>query len=543
MRNSLLVLFGAVGFVLLMACVNVSSLQLARMTARGREMAVRAALGAGRGRIVQQLLTESLVVAVLGGALGVALAAGLVSGLLALASGQLPRAAEVRLDGPVLLFAMGASVLTALLVGLVPALRLTSSDLQKTLREGGRSLAGVESRRLRASLTVAEVALAVILVVGAGLMARSFIALLSVDPGFRADHLVAVQFTIDPQRHAGTASPNAPPSASPYTLYYGQLIERVRGLPGVSSAAAVKDPPLRGNGERNGFVVPGRPVPAGQDSPTATTIHVSYGYFATIGARMVDGREYTPRDRAGAPLVIVVNEAFARTFFPGERAVGKRLQVGPNVFIEIVGVVNDIRQVAIAEPAQPTMYVHNLQNARGKTTIVARTQGEPLAMANAIREAVWSIDPNQAITSVFTFNDALNRALGRPRLVAVLLGGFGVLGLVLGVVGIYGLLAELVNQRRRDIGVRMALGARAADVRALFVGRGLKLSVVGVVIGLAGALALSRALTSVLYQVSPADPVTFLAAALVLLLAATLASWIPAQRAARLDPVQTLRAE
>ena len=538
-RESLFVVLGAVGFVLLIACVNVSSLQLARAAARGREIAVRAALGAGRGRIVRQLLTESLVLAAIGGAFGVVLAAGLTSALLALATGQLPRAAEVRLDAMVMMFAAGASALTALLVGLVPAVRLTSTDLQKTLREGGRSLSGVENRRLRTALTVAEIALAVILVAGAGLMARSFVTLTRVDPGFRADHLIAVQFTIDPQRH----SPDPAAPVSPFNVYYTQLIEKIRSMPGVISAAAVKDPPLRGNGERVGFGIADRPVPAGQDRPGAAAIHISDGYFATIGARMTDGREYTIRDNAAAPRVLVVNEAFARTFFPGERAVGKRLQAGPTTTIEIIGVVNDIRQLAMAEPAKPTIYIHNLQNARVKTTIVARTQGEPLAMANAIREAVWSLDPNQAITSVFTFDAAVSRALGRPRLVAVLLGAFGVLGLLLGVVGVYGLLAQLVSQRRRDIGVRMALGASPSDVRALFVGRGFKLALLGVAVGIAGALALCRALTSVLYGVSPGDPLTFVGTSALLLAAAVSASWLPAQRAARMDPAQTLRAE
>jgi ABC-type antimicrobial peptide transport system permease subunit len=256
---------------------------------------------------------------------------------------------------------------------------------------------------------------------------------------------------------------------------------------------------------------------------------------------MVDGREFTPRDRPDAPFVLVVNEAFARTFFPGERTVGKRLQFGRDVLIEIVGVVHDIRQVAVAEPAQPTIYVHNLQNPRVKMTLVARTEREPLAMAKGIQDAIWSLDPNQSITAVFTFDETMSRALGRPRLVAVLLGAFGVLGLLLGVVGIYGLLAEFVSQRRRDIGVRMALGAEPADVRALFIRRGLTLSGLGIAIGLAGAVALSRGLTTVLYQVSPADPATFAGAAIVLFLAATMASWLPAQRAAHLDPVQTLR--
>jgi predicted permease len=541
-REGLLVLFGAVAFVLLMTSANVASLQLARAATRGREIAVRLALGARRDRIVRQLLTESLVLAALGGAAGIALGRAGLAGLLALSAGQLPRAAEVGLDATVLAFAIGTSLLAGLLFGLAPALRATSPGLQQTLREGGRSMAGAESTRLRTGLVVAEVALAMVLVVGAGLMGRSFMALLHVDPGFRSDHLVAVQFTIDPRRHAGPEGAD-PAAGSPYTLYYQQIIDTVRTLPGVAAAAAVKDPPFRGNGERNGFRLPGQTIRPGQDAPSATTIHVSAGYFATIGARMVQGREFTAADRAGAPLAVVVNEAFERQYFPGERAAGKKLLMGEQVPVEIVGVVNDIRQVAMAEPARPTMYVHNLQNSRVKTTIVARTHGDPLAMAPAIRDVVWSLDPQQTITAIFTFDDAVDRALARPRLLAVLLGGFGALGLVLGTLGVYGVLVYLVGQRQREIGVRLALGAQPGRVLAMFVRRGLALAVTGIAIGLAGALALSRYLATVLYGVGPADAATLAGVAAILVAAAAVASWLPARRAARVDPAVTLRAE
>ncbi|HYN09999.1 MAG TPA: ABC transporter permease [Vicinamibacterales bacterium] len=543
-RRPLLVLLGAVGFVVLLACVNLAGLQLARAVGRGREIGVRIALGARRGRLVRQLLTESLVLSVCGGVVGVFLAILLTPALLALAAGELPRASEVRLDAFVLTFSLLLSVLTGLLFGLVPAWRTASWNVHQMLREGGRGNVAAESGRLRTGLIVAEVALAVILVAGAALMGRSFVALLDVDPGFRATGLIAVQFTINTSKYP---PPPAPPAGSPasarvpapYTRFYTQVIEQVRTLPGVVSAAAVKDPPFRGNGERNGFGIPGRPVPAGQDAPSAATIHVSDGYFRTIGARIVDGREFTPQDRFDAPFVVVVNEAFARQFFPGERAVGHRILRGAPV--EIVGVVNDIRQVALAEPARPTMYVHNLQNSRVKTTIVARAQGDPLALAGAIREAIWSIDPQQSITGIFTFDESVSRALARPRLVTVLLLSFGGVGLLLGAVGIYGILAFLVQQRRSEIGVRLALGARPVDVAASFVRRGLVLTVAGVAIGLAGALLLSRYLEAVLYGVRPTDPATFAGVAVMLLVAAALASWLPARRAARVDPAATLR--
>jgi putative ABC transport system permease protein len=543
-RQGLVVLFGAVGLVLLMACVNVASLQLTRAMERGREIAVGLALGAGRGRLVRQLLTESLVLSALGGVVGMVLASFAVRGLLALSAGQLPRADEVGLDAGAVVFTAVVSVFAGLAFGLVPALRAARGDAPQALREGGRSIAGPGGRRIRAALVVGEVALAMMLVVGAGLMGRSFLALVNVDAGFQPDHLLAVQFTISTDRHdTPDGGPPARGTVAPYALFYEQVINTVRALPGVVSAAAVKDAPFRGHGELNSFAVPGRPVPAGEEPPLAPVIHVSDGYFSTIGARIVDGREFTPRDRAGAPAVVVVNEAFARQVFPGERAVGKTLLLGGRLPAEIVGVVNDIRQLAMATPARPTMYYDNLQNSRVKTTVVVRTAGDPLSMVNTVRDAIWSLDPAQPITEVFTFDAAVSRALARPRLLTVLLGAFGLAGLLLGAIGIYGVLSALVGERRREIGVRLALGARPDQVLRMIVQRGLGLSVVGAAIGLAGALALGRFLTSVLYGVQPTDPATLAGTAAVLLGAAGLASWWPARRAARLDPLDSLRGE
>jgi len=544
-RAALLVLAGAVGLVLLIASVNVAVLQLARAMGRSREIAVRLALGARRERLIRQLLTESLLVSIVGGAVGLGVAKLGTAGLLALVAGQLPRADDVTIDSTVIVFAAGLSVLTGLFFGIVPALGASRGDARLLLHDTRRSVAGPGNHRVRAALVVTEIAVAMALVVGAGLMSRSFLALIDTDAGFRPDHLLAVQFTIDANRHLAPTPPpgTAAPAGSPFTTYYAQVIERVRALPGVVSAAAVKDAPFRGNGERNGFGLPGHPVPPGEDLPSATTIHISDGYFATIGAKMIDGREFTPEDRAGTPLVVVVNEAFARQYFPGERAVGKTLLVGRDASIAIVGVVNDIRQVAMSEPARPTMYLNNLQNSRVKTTIVARTAGDPLAMTAAIRQAIWSIDRDQPITSVFTFDDAVSDALARPRLLTVLLNAFGLVGLALGAIGIYGMLVALVNERRREIGVRLALGARRGQILRMIVGRGLALALVGVVAGLAAALALGRLLVAVLYGVRPADPVTFASMALILVLTAALASWLPARRAAAVDPMETLRAE
>jgi predicted permease len=542
-RDGLLVLFGAVGLVLLIASVNVAGLQLARAAGRGREMAVRLALGARRGRLIRQLLTENVVLALIGGAVGLALARWTVRAIVALSAEELPRASEISVDATVIGITLGVSALVGILFGLIPAVRGSSTDVQQALRAGARSLAGVESHRLRTGLVVAEIAVAMMLVVAAGLMVRSFRSLTTVDAGFRPDHLLAVQFTINLQRHGGPPPTPTPGYGSAYAIFYHDVIEKVRTLPGVKSAAAVKDPPFRGNGEINGFRLPDRVVPAGEDPPSATVIHVSDGYFATIGTPVVEGREFTRYDLANAPFVLVVNEAFARQYFPGERAVGKHLIRGQNTPVEIVGVVHDIRQVAIAQPARPTVYVHNLQNSRVKTTIVVRTAADPLTLVNPIREAIWSIDPQQSITSVFTFDESVSRALTRPRLLTMLLGSFGALGLLLGAIGIYGVLASLVGERRREIGVRLALGATPTSVAKLILSRGVRLALVGILVGLAGALAGGRVMSTVLYDVRPTDPPTLLVVGLVLLAAAVLASWWPAYRASRLDPVETLRSE
>jgi predicted permease len=530
-RAGLVVLLGAVAFVLLMASVNVASLLLARGAVRAREVAIRSALGAGRGRILRQLLTESALLAFLGGlaGLGVALAGRRV--LLALGSGELPIAPDGGIDGRVLVYAILVSLATALVFGSVPALRASRAELQSGLREGGRGSAGSTAQRLRSALVVGEVALALMLVVGAGLMTRSFLRLLEVDPGFRPDHLIAVNFTISTNRHPR------------YAQFYQDVIERVRALPGVIAAGAAKDAPFKGNGERNGFRLPGMTLRPGEEGPVAAVMHVSDGYFHALGARVVEGREFTRDDGPDRPFALVVNEALVRTHLGGGSAVGQTLILGRDRAIPIVGVVEDIRQAAIDEPARPTIYIHNVQNTRVKTTLVVRTRGEPLALAGAIREAIWSLDKDQTITSIFTFDELMNEAVARPRLLTVLLGLFGALGLGLGALGVYGVLAYLVSQRRREIGLRMALGARPADVLRLVVGRAALLALGGAVAGLVGALVLTRYMQGVLYGVAPTDPLTLASVTAALLLVAAVATWAPARNAARVDPAVALRDE
>ncbi len=536
-RTALLVLLGAVAFVLVMACVNVASLLLARASVREREIAVRAALGAGRARIVRQLLTESIVLALTGGIAGIVVARVGVGALLALSAGQLPRGSDVHIDGLVLLFALALSLITGLLFGLVPAIHASRAALQGTLREAGRGVAS-GARRLRSLLVIAEVALAVVLVVGAGLMARSFVQLMKVDPGFRPDHLIAVNFTISTTRRP-----------KDWQQYYHAVIEHARTVPGVISVGATKDAPFRGNGERDIFGPPGYVVKAGEDPPTARMMHVSDGYFQTIGARIIAGREFSTTDRGDGANLILVNESFAKHWFPGENAVGKSIDMAPMQIggkrapAQIIGVVADIRQTAMDEPARETIYENNMFNGRVKVALVAHTAGEPLSMARKLREAIWSVDKEQPITSIETFDDVVSESMSRPRLLTVLLGAFGALGLILGALGIYGVLAYLVSERQREIGVRIALGAPASSVLWMFVGRGLALTAAGLAFGLAGALTLTRLMSGVLYGVKATDPLTFAGVGAVLLGVAALASWLPARRAVHVDPVVALRSD
>lgn len=529
-RRGLLLLLGAVAFVLLIACVNVAGLMLARASTRQREIAVRSALGAWRGRVVRQLLTESLVLAVVGGFVGLLLGVLGTRALLTLSAGQLPRGNDVQVDGQILLFTLMIAVATGVLFGLVPALRATRGDLQSSLRSGGRNVAGDGGSKLRHGLVVAEVALAMMLVVGGGLMTRSFLALLNTDPGFNPEKMLVLNFTLSSSRHAD------------YRQVYQQILENVRDVPGVVAAGVMKDAPLTGNGERNGFGLPGKTVPPGSDGPSATTIHVSEGVFKAIGARLIEGREFTNDDHRNAPPVIVVNEAFARRWFPGEKVVGKHILFG-DTRIQIVGLVGDIRQRDMSLEADPTMYIHVQQNGRVRMNIMVRTESDPLSYVGVLREAIWSVDRLQPITSIYTFDDALSASLARPKLLTVLLGVFGVVGLLLGAIGLYGVLAFLVSLRQRDIGVRLALGAKPSEVMRMVVRRGLGLAALGTVIGTIGSLALSGLLRGVLYDVRPTDPATFAAVALVLIAVAALASWIPARRAARVDPALTLQAE
>ena len=543
-RRGLVALLGAVGFVLLMSCVNVASLLLARSTIREREVALRLSLGATPGRVVRQMITESVLLSLIGGAVGVAGATIGSRALLAMAAGQLPRTSEVTLDATVLGFALVASIVTGVLFGLAPALRARGTDLQASLREAGRGLVSGGGQRLRTGLVIAEVALAVVLIIGAGLMTRSFLQLLRVDLGFKPDRLLAVNFTINTSRHENQS----------YRLVYKEILERVRTVPGLVSVGAVTHVPFRGNGERIGFLPEGLALGPGDQPPSAPLIHLSDGYFRTIGARMIAGREYTEQDGAlqlatpgAAPVLsgqttVIVNQALAEQYFPGRNAVGKTISLG-QTRIPIIGVVGNIKQTTVEDPVQPTIYINNLMNSRVQVTVVARTRGAPLAMAAAVRDAIWSVDRDQTITSIFTFDQLVGDAVARPRFLTVLLGLFGSLGLVLGAVGLYGVLSYLVSSRQREIGVRIALGAPRGAVLGMVVRRGLVMASVGTAIGLVAAFTLTRYLRDVLFGIEPSDPVTYGAVVVSMLTVAALASAIPARRAATVDPAIAFRSD
>jgi predicted permease len=532
-RTTLLVLLGAVGFVLLLTAVNLAGLTLARATTRERELAIRSALGAERGRIVRQLFTESLVLALLGGVLGIVIAQIGGSLLVQLASGQLPRAEDVGLDTRVLLFTLGVSLVTGVAFGLVPAIRASSPRLQDSLREGTRgSTRGTGG--LRNTLVIAEVALAMMLVCGAGLMTRSFVKLLEIDPGFRPEHRLALDFTINTARHSKDADMRET---------YRQMLEKVRTVPGVIAAGAIRDLPFRGDGEPMQFMPPGtRGIPRDQ-RPTATLMFTSDGFFNAMGVPLIAGRDLSQQDRQNTPLVFVVNQAFARKFTAGRNPVGQLITLGDTSHYPIVGLVGDVRQDAVDEDPTPRVYASVYQIFRVKTNLVVRTQGDPKQMIKRIEDAIRTVDPQQTFSDAFTMNEALGTAVARPRLLTVLLGIFGAIGLVLGALGLYGVLSYLVNQRTREIGVRVALGAQSRDVLGMIVGRGLGLAAAGVALGIVGALLVTRLMQGVLYGISAADPVTYALVAMVLLAVAAFASWLPAVRASRVDPLVALRAE
>jgi putative ABC transport system permease protein len=532
-RSTLYILLGAVGLVLLIACANVANLLLAHAASRRKEIALRTALGAGRLRIARQMITESVILALLGGALGTLLAIWGVQALIALSGDNIPATARVKIDLTVLVFTLVTSVLTGLLFGLAPALRSMRLNLSETLKEGGRS--GNESaqrNRTRSLLVIFECAVAVMLLVGAGLLIRSLVRLQSTNPGFDSSNVLTIRIDLPNQKYA------TPESRS---NFWEQFQSRVGALPGVESVGLVSELPLSGQPNDMPYTVEGRPADAANQGFDDDFRRVSQDYFRTLRIPFLRGRNFTPQEVRDGAKVLVISQSLATQTFPNEEPLGKRLVMGfRNEAFEIVGIVGDVRHRSLAQTALPTMYMPALESGEN---IVIRGQNDTSSIAAAVRREVAAIDPNQPIATVRTMNEWLGLAVAAPRYRTGLFGLFAGLALLLSAVGIYGVMSYSVGQRTHEIGVRMALGARQLDVLKLVVRQGMGLVFVGVGIGLVGALALTRIISSLLFDVGTRDPATFTGVSILLAAVAFIACYFPAWRATKVDPLVALRYE
>jgi putative ABC transport system permease protein len=538
-RPALMILTGAVVLVLLIACVNVANLLLARSTVRQRELGIRAALGARRRRLLMQLLSESLLLGVVGGAAGLALAYALHRGLIALVADRIPvpRLEQVVLDAPMLAVTLFIALGTALLFGFGPAL-VASRSVNETLREGGRHGAGRRSRRMLGALVVAEVALSLVLLTGAGLLIRSFVRLQSVDPGFRTEGILTARVQTPGARY---------PTPAQRTAFYSRALERIRSLPGVEQAAGITFLPMaRGGGMRTGYWRSDRPQPAPGSGFSTDVRPITPGFFKTMAIPMVAGRDFTASDRTDAPRVIIISEMAAQREFPGEDPLGKRIEVfigDPGPPYEIVGVVKDIRSASLDVDIFPVVYIPHPQLAAGSMTFVIRTSGAPRSLATGVAAAVHELDPELALADVRPMEDVVAFTVARPRVIMTLLVAFAVMAMLLAGVGVYGVMAYSVGQRMQEIGVRLAMGATHGMVFRMVIGQAFRLASSGVVIGLVVAAASSRLLQTLLYDTEPRDPSTFAMAAVVLMAIAMLASYVPARRGTRIALAEALHPE
>jgi putative ABC transport system permease protein len=534
-RAPVLALLGAVVLVLLIACANIGNLQLARASVRAREIAVRTALGAGRAHIVRQLLTESLLLGLVGSIGGLLLASWMLDALLALAPDDTVRLDEIRIDGGVLAFGMGLAVATSVVFGLVPAFHSVRGDVAATVKEGGKGSgaprAGVA---LRSAFVVAELALALVLLVGAGLFMRTLTNLRAVDPGFRPDRLLTA-FVAPP-----AIGYEKPPQVR---TFYRSLLERLEGAPGVEQAAIVSVLPFSGNDTDTGFEIEGRPKAANPgDRPAAWVRMVSASFQPTMGIRLEAGRFIEPRDRENVDRVAVINRALASQYWPNENPIGRRIFAGQNP-ITIVGIVADVHHRSLQEAPRGQMYLSYEQFGIRGMTVVLKSAGNPTTLVPVLREAVAALDPNLPLSSIATMDTLMAASVALPRMITLLMGAFAGASLFLAAIGIYGLMAYTVTLRTQEFGVRMALGAASRDVLGLVLGQAVRLAVVGILVGAVASYAAARLIATLLFGVTASDVPTFAVTAALLGSIALVASYVPARRAVRVDPVTALRAE
>lgn len=537
---ALYVLLGAVGFVLLIACANLANLMLARVGARKKEIAVRTALGASRLRIVRQLLTESMMLAVAGGAAGLLLAIWAVSWIVSLSADTIPRVREISVDPRVAGFTLLVSMVTGVLFGLAPALQVSRPDLTDALKESGRTTAGLRRNRLRSALVVSEVALCLVLLVGAGLMIRSFAKLNQVDPGFKPSQVMTIGVALLRSKY---------PANEQVAQIYSQILERAANAPGVLSAGAVSNLPLTGSNTTDSFTIEGRPPIAKEAEPSTEYLVATPRYFESMGIPLLSGRDFANTDTRQSPNVVVINDVFARRHFAGENPLGHRLRLQGQERdpLLIIGVVGDAR-IGLAEQPTPEIYVPFLQDPlstdyQRAMTIVARTELNPGAIAGPLRGAVTSVDKSLPVFAMKPMTEYLHDSLARRRFSLILLTIFSCVALVLAAIGIYGVISYGVTQRTQEMGIRIALGAKPRDVLMLVVRQAMVLALGGVVIGLLAAGALTRLMKSLLFNVGVTDPLTFVAIAVLMTLIALVACLLPARRATKVDPLQALKYE